>query len=212
MKIRNLTAVIAAGVTLGLMSPSLASAQAPAQALGNKSLAKVLAADGHHYDHNWDDFDILDKAVTTVLKAKPGSDVAVLADGKVALTAFLPTDRAFRRLVFDLSGKRLHSEKGVFKAVAGVADVDTLEAILLYHVVPGATLTYKVAKGANGAKLTTALSGAKIRVKVRHGVVRLRDLDTNDWNPRVLKRLKNINKGNKQIAHGINFVLRPIDL
>ncbi|CUR55388.1 Beta-Ig-H3/fasciclin [metagenome] len=213
MRIRNLTSVIVAGVALGLVSPTVSTAQtAPAQALGNKSLASVLAADGHHYDRNWDDFDIVDKAVTTVLKAKPKSDVAVLADGKVALTAFLPTDRAFRRLVEDLAGKRLHRERAVFKAVASVADVKTLEAILLYHVVPGATLTYQAAKGADGAKLATALAGANLRVKVRHGSVFLRDLDTDDRNARVRTKSKNINKGNKQIAHGINRVLRPIDL
>ncbi|MGD9961633.1 fasciclin domain-containing protein [Nocardioides sp.] len=213
MRIRVLTSAVVAGVALSLVSPAVATAQvAPAQKLGNKSLASVLAADGHRYDHNWDDFDILDKAVTTVLKAKPKSDVAVLADGKVALTAFLPTDRAFRRLVHDLSGKRLGSEKAVFKAVAGVADVKTLEAILLYHVVPGATLTYKVAKGADGAKLATALAGTNLRVKVRHGSVFLRDRDTDDLNARVRAAAKNINKGNKQIAHGINRVLRPINL
>ena len=211
MKMRKLTSALVVGVALSLVAPTTANA-APAKKLGNKSLASVLAADGHHYDHNWDDFDILDKAVTTVLKAKPGSPVAVLADGKVALTAFLPTDRAFRRLVFDLSGKRLHSEKGVFKAVAGVADVKTLESILLYHVVPGATVTYKMAKASDGAKLATALSGAKITVNVRHKGVFLQDLDKDDLNPRVKWSLRNINKGNKQIAHGINRVLRPINL
>lgn len=212
MKIRTMTSAIAAGVALSLISPiGSASAHNP-KPLGNKSLAAVLAADGAHYDHNWGDFDILDKAVTTVLTAKPGSSVAVLADGDVALTAFLPTDRAFRRLVFDLTGQRKHSEKAVFKALAGAAGVDTLEAVLLYHVVPGATITYKQAKHSDGAKLATALTGTEIQVKVRHGSVYLRDNDLNDRNPKVIKSARDINKGNKQIAHGINRVLRPIDL
>ncbi|WP_310526492.1 hypothetical protein [Nocardioides sp.] len=38
------------------------------------------------------------------------------------------------------------------------------------------------------------------------------DAAKNDRNPRVRVAAKNINKGNKQIAHGINRVLRPIDL
>ncbi len=210
MRIRMLTSAIAVGVALSLVSPATANA-APAKKLGNTSLASVLAADGNRFDRNWGDFDILDKAVTTVLTAKPDSDVAVLADGKVALTAFLPTDRAFRRLVFDLSGKRLGREKAVFGAVGATFDVDTIEAVLLYHVVPGATITYSAALKADGAKLLTAL-GSKLRVNVRHHNVFLRDRDFNDRNARVLRSAKNINKGNKQIAHGINRVLRPLGL
>ena len=74
-------------------------------ATGTRSLAAVLAKDGAGFDRNWNDFDIVDNAVTAVLTAKPGSAVGVLADGKVALTAFLPTDRAFRNLASDLTGK-----------------------------------------------------------------------------------------------------------
>ena len=66
----------------------------------------MLAKDGSGFDRNWNDFDIVDNAVTAVLTAKPGSAVGVLADGNVALTAFLPTDRAFRNLASDLTGKR----------------------------------------------------------------------------------------------------------
>ena len=124
---------------------------APASAApGQRSLATVLAADGHHFDRKWGDFDILDKAVMTVLAAKPDSAVGVLADGSSALTAFLPTDRAFRRLVHDLTGKRPRTEKATFNRLAKVAGVDTIEAVLLYHVVPGATITYSQAKASDG--------------------------------------------------------------
>jgi uncharacterized surface protein with fasciclin (FAS1) repeats len=191
-----------------VLAAPAATAAAPK---GTTSLAEVLAADGNRYDRNWDDFDIVEKAVYAVLEAKPESPVAVLADGNTALTAFVPTDRAFRRLVFDLSGDRLAREAGVLRAVGKVADVDTLEAVLLYHVVPGATVTYAQALQADGAALGTAL-GEDIRVNVIDRNVRLRDLDTDDRNARVLREAKNINKGNEQIAHGINQVLRPIDL
>jgi hypothetical protein len=40
--------------------------------------------------------------------------------------------------------------------------------------------------------------------------IRLVDADPDDWNAKVVK--VDINKGSKQIAHGINYVLRPVNL
>ena len=201
----------AAGLTAALAASALVAAPAQAAPRGTTSLAEVLAADGNRLDRNWDDFDIVEKAVYAVLQAKPDSPVAVLADGDTALTAFVPTDRAFRRLVHDLTGDRKARERGVLRAVTSFADADTLEAVLLYHVVPGATITYFQARNADGARLETAL-GSKVRVNVVGAKVRLKDRDRDDLNPQVVRPLKNLNKGNKQIAHGINRVLRPIDL
>ena len=118
-----------------------------------------LAADGSGFDRNWNDFDITDNAVSAVLAAKPDSAVAVLADGTVALTAFLPTDRAFRKLAKDLTGKTYKTEAKVFGALASTLGIDTIENVLLYHVVPGATVTYRQALKSNGAVLNTALPG-----------------------------------------------------
>jgi uncharacterized surface protein with fasciclin (FAS1) repeats len=208
MKLRALAPAIA----LAVAATGFYAAPANAER-GEVSLVEVLGADGTKLDRNWNDFDIVEQAAFAVLAEKPNSAVGVLAAGDVKLTAFIPTDRAFQRLVYDLTGKRL-SEKKTFKAVAGLG-IDTVEAVLLYHVVPGAVVTYYQAKNADGAKLTTA-AGGKIKVKVRseHGrkIVRLKDADKNDLNPRVLRGAKNLNKGNKQIAHGINRVLRPINL
>ena len=67
---------------------------------------------------------------------------------------------------------------------------------------------------ANGAELTTA-QGATIKVRVYNRylpIVELRDKDTNDVNPFLNPRALDINKGNRQVAHGIVFVLRPLDL
>ncbi len=184
---------------------------APAQATdGTTSLAAVLATDGNRLDRTWTDFDILDKAVHAVLAAKPDSAVAVLADGATPLTAFLPTDRAFRRLITDLTGDRKATERGVLRTLTEAASIDDIEATLLYHVVPGATITYRQARHADDAELTTAL-GPVIRVNVGREVL-LRDRDFDARNPRVLRSLRNINKGNEQIAHGIGRVLRPIDM
>jgi len=176
--------------------------------LGTTSLASVLLASPPAFDNNWHDYDILTAAVVAVLKAKPNSPVKVLTDGNVALTAFLPSDAAFQRLVKDISGTWVPTEQGVFSAVAGLG-IDTVETVLLYHVVPGATITAKQALKANHVVLATA-QGGKITVRVRHGVIRLKDADKNSPDPRV--NVTDINKGNKQIAHGINRVLRPIDL
>ena len=199
------TLVVGASVTALPASPATA-------APGKRSLATVLAADGHHFDRKWGDFDILDKAVSTVLAAKPDSAVAVLADGSTALTAFLPTDRAFRRLVHDLTGKRPRTERATFNRLAKATGVDTIEQVLLYHVVPGATITYAKAKASDGAALKTAL-GPVVRVHVRkYGRIALRDRDFNDANPLIKRSARNINQGNRQIAHGINRVLRPADL
>lgn len=216
MKLRSLISSFAA---LALAGTTVAVAAAPSQAgekshsaVDTKSLAAVLAADGKGFDRNPGDFDILDNAVRAVLTAKPKSPVGVLADGNVRLTAFAPTDDAFRKLAYDLTGTSYHRERRVFTTLAKTAGVDTIESVLLYHVVPGATITYRQAKKADGVKLETALEEATVKVRVRDGRVILVDADRDNRNARVIPALKNINKGNKQIAHGVSRVLRPTDL
>lgn len=199
---------VALATVLATALPASATGRTPK---GTASLAALLAKDGSGFDKNPYDYDILDNAVTAVLTAKPDSAVAVLADGTVPLTAFLPNDRAFKKLAQDVLGGSYASESAVFTALAGALGVDTIESVLLYHVVPGATVTYRQAVKANGARLTTALDGSRIRVKVVHRTfVQLVDADRNDRNPYVVQ--PNLNKGNRQIAHGIDRVLRPVDL
>ena len=91
--------------------------------------------------------------------------------------------------------------------------VDTIESILLYHVVPGAPIDYRTAKKADGAMLKTA-NGKRLKVDYRpkSGLVRLIDKDRDDRNAFVLPAAKDLNKGNRQIAHGVSAVLRPINL
>jgi hypothetical protein len=102
----GLTAAVVAG-SLGALALSSPATAAP----GTRSLATVLDADGNKFDRSGNDFDIVDRAVRVVLKNKPESPVAVLADGDVRVTAFVPTDRAFFRLVKDLTGTAPESEK-----------------------------------------------------------------------------------------------------
>ena len=209
VRVSSLLAIALATVIATALPASAHSGSA--QVKGTASLAALLAKDGSGFDRNWNDYDIVDNAVSAVLTAKPTSAVAVLADGSVPLTAFLPTDRAFRRLAHDLTGKWYGSEAKVFGALAGALGVGTIENVLLYHVVPGATISYRQALRSNGAVLSTALTGTTVTVKVScRYIVSLRDNDRNDRNPVVVA--PNLNRGNLQIAHGINRVLRPVDL
>jgi len=197
------TVLVAPSATAGTSAPT-----------GTNSLASVLAADGDRFDRNWYDFDIVDQAVATVLAAKPSSPVAVLADGSVPLTAFLPNDRAFQVLAFDLTHRWERSERGALNTIAGAVGVDAVEQVLLYHVVPGATIDSRTALRSDNARLTTA-QGSTFRVDVLSRwfkLVRLVDQDRNDVNPFLVQSKLDINKGNRQIAHGISAVLRPIDL
>jgi uncharacterized surface protein with fasciclin (FAS1) repeats len=226
MRISRRAAGAAAGVTLALgtttalaapaanaapaqtSTAASASAAATTHKVGTKSLVSVLLADRKGYDTNGKDFDILTAAVKAVLAAKPKSAVGVLGNGKVALTAFIPNDNAFRILVRDLTGASPKAEADVFKAVASLG-IPTVEKVLLYHVVPGKTITAKTALKSNNAYLRTA-AGASIKVRVTGSGLFLQDKDSNSRNPKVV--VVDINKGNRQIAHAIDRVLRPLDL
>ena len=205
---RLATLAVSALVAVGLTA-------APAQAEpGTRSLAEVLTADGNHYDTNPHDFDILTEAVLAVAKAKPSSPVTVLTQGDVALTAFLPKDRAFKRLLKSVTGQNVYSEKQVFNKIVAAYGLDGVEQVLLYHVIPGQTITAAQALQADGAKLTTA-QGNTVTVDVRRQSppsVRLidRDYSRGAWDP-FIKRF-DINKGNAQIGHAIDRVLRPFEL
>lgn len=211
MRIRRLAASLAVTALAGGAVVGLAPA---ASAAGTTSLASVLAADGAGFDRDWYDFDIVDNAVSAVLAAKPGSAVAVLADGTVPLTAFLPNDRAFQVLAHDLTHRWYGTEEKVLGALATAVGIDAIEQVLLYHVVPGATIDSGTALASDGAALTTA-QGGTVTVDVlsqRVPLVVLRDADRNDVNPLLVRSRLDLNAGNAQIAHGISFVLRPVDL
>ncbi|MFN8169405.1 MAG: fasciclin domain-containing protein [Candidatus Nanopelagicales bacterium] len=226
MNLRLRTAAVTAAAALAATGVALApaSSAAPAPAAkaaaptvvaaetGTRSLAAVLTANGGGtLDKNWKDYDIVTKAVVTVLTAKPSSPVSALTDGSVALTAFIPNDRAFQVLVQSLTGKKPKTEKATFKAVAKLG-VNTIETVLLYHVVVGPAIDSSAALKANGAKLKTA-AGLNLTVKVtKKPAIILIDKDRNARNARVILSQVDINKGNAQIAHGIDRVLRPVNL
>jgi hypothetical protein len=101
----------------------------------------------------------------------------------------------------------------VFAAVASLG-IDTVEQVLLYHVVAGKTLTSGKVLADDGAAVTTAQGGAVTLdvINPNTGLVRLQDLDPDDVDPFTVPRLLDLNKGNRQVAHGISYLLRPLDL
>jgi uncharacterized surface protein with fasciclin (FAS1) repeats len=202
-------------LALGSLAVAPTASASPANGKpGTTSLAEVLTSDGNTFDKNKSDFDIVTEAALAVVGAKPESPVALLADGTQRLTVFAPTDQAFRLLAKDLTGQTIKSEKKIFEALVDLAGVDTIETVLLYHVVPGKTLTSNKVLKANGAKLTTAQGGKiKVKVKMKPSVsVTLKDRDKNDRDPMAVLKALDLNKGNKQVAHGIDRVLRPVNL
>ena len=210
---RRVPALLATSA-LALGAITAAAPAANAQAVGEDSLAGLLTSDGDQFDKNAKDFDILTEAALAVVGAKPGSPVALVADGTQRATVFAPTDQAFRLLVKDLTGQTIKSEKKIFESLVELAGVDTIETVLLYHVIPGKTLTSGKVLKADGAKLMTA-AGKPLKVDVRMKPslrITLKDRDKDDRDARAVLTALDLNKGNKQVAHGIDRVLRPINL
>ena len=199
-----------AAAALVLPMAAVAAPAASAADMGTTSLASVLTGGQQGFDQDYKDYDILTAAVLAVLKAKPNSPVKVLTDGSTALTAFIPNDKAFMNLASALTKKKVTTEAGAFKAVAGLG-IPTVEKVLEYHVVPGSTILSGDALKANGAKLKTALPGKTIGVKVVASPASITLMDYNKAlpNPKVILSQVDINKGNEQVAHGIDAVLMP---
>lgn len=183
---------------------------ARASELGTESLASILTAK-NSFDEDGQNFDILTAAVIAVLTAKPNSTVKALTDGTVALTAFIPTDSAFQTLVSKLTNQANVSEEETFKTLAGLG-IDTIEQVLLYHVVVGAPILSPAALAANGAVINTALTGKSFTVSVNGTTISLADSDPIAADPVVNLAQVDINAGNNQVAHGINAVLLPVAL
>ena len=211
-------ALVGAALTTAVAVPA-ASAATPVDAPAG-SVLDLLEADGTAFDSNWYDFDILEAAARVVVSApdKGSSTVLALADPSAALTVLAPNDRAFQVLAKSLTGKWYRTEEGVLGAIAGAitnglgADLeDTLEAVLLYHVI-GGKATFSDVKALSGKSVAT-VGGGTIGIRYYRwlNLIELRDKDTDDLNPWVVNSKRNIAVGNS-IVHGISLVLRPINL
>ena len=99
MRTSTIKRAAALGAATLIGATALVAAPAANAATGNNSLASVLGVgDKAGFDSVGTDYDIVTAAAEAVLGAKPDSAVGLLADGKVALTAFIPNDRAFEIL------------------------------------------------------------------------------------------------------------------
>jgi uncharacterized surface protein with fasciclin (FAS1) repeats len=204
-------ALAAAALTTAVAVPAVSAAEP-------KTIASVLD-DGSAFDSNWYDYDILDVAVKAVLDAKPGSPLAAAADPDTAFTVFAPNDRAFQVLVASLTGKWYWNESAVTNALiaalgGGTKAIDTIETVVLYHIVPAGRVDFATAKTLSGQSVATAL-GPDYKIGLRYypwlNTLALRDKDPNALNPWVVNSKRDIDAG-KSIIHGISLVLRPADL
>ncbi len=203
---------VAAALGLVAVAPATVSARGSTPPPPSATLAEVLLSDSAKdgpdgFDRRWWDYDIVTQAVLLFPDL-----VEAASDPDASLTVFLPNDQAFRRLVKEITGQWVWSEADVFDAVASLG-TDTVKNVLLYHIVPS-KISYRDALGADGAVLGTLLPDASITVDVsgwKWKYVSLGDLDTDDRDPVVVRP----NVGGEALngyAHGINRVLRPIDL
>ena len=203
---KKLKRTASAALALGLMFSPI-SANAADDALKSMPLTEVLNVQGAAFDRNSADFDIFTWVFMDVWGQLPNSPVEAISKGDTALTAFVPTDAAFRNLVKYLTGKTLKSERAVANAVMSLG-AETVEKVILYHVIVGDPILSPDALKANGAKLNAA-SGETVGVKVSGTTITLIDKVKKHKNPVVILSAVDINKGNKQVAHAINQVLLP---
>lgn len=206
---RKLIAAATAVAAATVLVPSQAGATGshPDRTIAEILLADSAKDDADGFDRRFWDYDIVTQAVLLFPDL-----VEAASDPDGDLTVFLPTDLAFRRLVYEITGDWVRAESDVFDAVASLG-VDTVRDVLTYHIVP-ASISYRAALKSDGAVLGTLLADAELTVDVRGRwwrSVQLVDLDTDDRDA-VVVRPNLGGAASNGFAHGINRVLRPVDL
>ncbi|MFS0867740.1 fasciclin domain-containing protein [Microbacterium sp. 179-B 1A2 NHS] len=131
-KIGIAMATLVAGALV--LSASPASAHGGAKPAGTIVDVAVAASGGGTPDRNGSDYDLLVQAVLAT-----GLDGA-LSDTGTKYTVFAPNDRAFLRLVTDLTGTRPASEAAALDTITTAFTTEQIADILLYHVVAGKKL------------------------------------------------------------------------
>lgn len=144
-----------------------------------------------------------------------GDDVAAL--GSAEITAFLPTDRAFRRLAADLQDKKWWEvrERSVIPFLVDTLGLPTIAEVVKYHIYAGGNVDYRTAKSLdsnrrNGTDVFIEMyNGGELGIDRRGWWLQLDDAGTAGFgtnNPWVIR--PNIHAGNA-IVHGISEVLLP---
>lgn len=163
------------------------------------------------------DFNIIGQVVL----ALAGGGVLTSADletlSTAELTAFLPTDRAFRRLAADVSGSKWWKvkESEVIPILTGALDLGTIGTVVKYHIYPGGKVDYRTAlkldsNKRNGTEVFIPMyGGGELGIDRRGGKLQLDDAGNAGFgsnNPYVTR--PNIKAGNA-LVHGISEVLLP---
>jgi uncharacterized surface protein with fasciclin (FAS1) repeats len=189
--------------TVAAAAVATAIAAAPAAAKGHKSHkpagtivdVAVKASGGGTPDNNPYDYDLLVQAVLATGLAP------TLADPAAKFTVFAPNDRAFLKLVADLSGTYPASEAEALNTAVAALGVEKIKNVLLYHVVAGKALNpFEVLLSRS---LTMANGGT---VKVRG--INLRDETDALRDPKLVLWALNI-KASNGVIHTIDRVLIP---
>ncbi len=143
------------------------------------------------------------------------ADVAALSSAE--LTAFLPTDNGFRRLVADLQGKRWWQVKegDVIPFLVDTLGLPTIAEVVKYHIFAGGQVDYRTALSLddnrrNGTGVFIEMyNGGDLGIDRRGFFLQLDDAGTaglGTTNPWVVR--PNIDGGNA-LVHGISEVLLP---
>ena len=155
----------------------------------------VKASGGGAPDSDPYDYDLLVQAVTATGLAP------VLDDESQRFTVFAPNDRAFVRLVSDLTGSAPAGEKAALDTAVAALGVPAIKNVLLYHVVAGRKL------GPLQVLLARSLTMANGGV-VRPRGISLRDETPSLQDPRLVLFALNIPATNG-VIHTIDRVLVP---
>ena len=170
------------------------------------TLLGILQSDNDMFDDNQNDFDIVTQAIATC-----SADLRAGADNPEAtLTAFLPTDKAFRILVDDVFGLSVKNEAELFGAIAGAFDCETIDIILKYHVAPATLYAADVLTLESGYMVPNlAMLPLEVSFKGRKGKGQIRLVDNEPMlrNPIVVATDIMADNG---VAHVIDRVLLPI--
>jgi len=192
-KLGTALATVVAGALAFTASP--ASAHQATAPKGTVVDVAVAASGGGTPDANGSDYDILVQALVAT-----GLD-KTLDDPSSTFTVFAPNDRAFERLVTDLTGKAPASEAAALKTITSTFTGEQITDILLYHVVAGKKLSPVKVLFSHEIEMA---NGGTIEPR---GIV-LRDETPDLKNPKLVLRAIDI-KASNGVIHTIDRVLVP---